>query len=44
MDINDEQINDMLENTALFQLIIYLKSGNFITKNLLLYYIYIYSY
>jgi len=26
MDINDEQINDMLENTALFQLIIYLKS------------------
>jgi len=27
MDIDDEQINDMLENTALFKLIIYLKSG-----------------
>ncbi|OUM62672.1 hypothetical protein PIROE2DRAFT_61742 [Piromyces sp. E2] len=26
MDINDEQINDMLENTALFKLILYLKS------------------
>ncbi|ORX86289.1 hypothetical protein BCR32DRAFT_290138 [Anaeromyces robustus] len=26
MDINDEQINEMLENTALFKLILYLKS------------------
>jgi len=26
MDIDDEQINDMLENTALFKLILYLKS------------------
>ncbi|ORX50737.1 hypothetical protein BCR36DRAFT_352074 [Piromyces finnis] len=26
MDINDEQINDMLENTAFFKLILYLKS------------------
>jgi len=29
MDINDEQINYMLENTALFKLILFLKSGKY---------------
>jgi len=35
MDIDDEEINDIIETTALFKMILFMKSGKYIKYNII---------